>query len=1038
MATVSVQSPMISLQLPSSSAAGIIAYLDESDDNLKIKALQRLYQTVDLHWAEICNSLPLIEEFSEDSSFPASELAAAVASKCFYHLQEYNDSLRLALSAGSYFNIYDKNEYVETLLSKCIDEYNELRKKQETDPTIVIDPRMENIVEQMFQRCFQDKCFEQAIGIALDTRRIDKVEEVCTVSISSGRESILGYTFNLCIGARNVTSREFRLAVISTLVKLYSTLADPDYSNVCFGLQFLNRPADVAAALDHLCKGTQEQALLACQICFDMQETENQGFILQVVAAFPALQSLNSDTAANPSETSTPTSIETESKESNENISNENIINNEIYKQRLHKLNQILTEGFDVDLYLNFLFHQSHTDISILRSIKLATEGRTAILHHSTVVTHAYMNSGTTLDTFLRENLEWLGKANNWAKFTAVASIGVVHKGHVHESMNLLQPYLPRGGMSSSPYSESGALYALGLIHFNKGGSGDSVTISYLSEALRNAGTNEVVQHGACLGIGLAAMATGNEVLFDELKGTLFTDSAVAGEGAALAIGMLLLGLSDSNIAQGAIADLLNYAHDTSHEKIIRALALAIAFMVYGKEESADGLIEQLARDRDPIIRYGAMYAVAMAYCGTGDNSAVRRLLHVAVSDVNDDVRRAAVSCLGFVMFRTPEVVPRLVSLLAESFNPHVRYGACMAIGLACAGSGLKDAIDLLQPMLDDQVDFVRQGAYMSLALVIMQISEAKNPIVKKFREQIVSVIADKHQPPMAKCGAILAAGILDAGGRNVVVSMQSRGGFMKMGSVIGLALWLQYWYWYPLMLFLTLSFSPTALIGLNKDFDMPHSFTVKCNAQESMFAYPKVEEKKEDKKEKVVTAVLSTTAKARAREAKKEAKRQGGKHGSGSGSGTTTSGAGSDGNVLPPDSPLPQEKEFTRHSSVDSIGISTIHEDGSGADKMEVDTETSHVTATTATSTKREREPQSYMLANPTRVIPTQVRFVTVPSSQRYVPVGKSRPTSGIVMLMDTDPTAPEDVTKVERVALGQEEEAEPPQPFEWTPERL
>jgi 26S proteasome regulatory subunit N2 len=52
---------------------------------------------------------------------------------------------------------------------------------------------------------------------------------------------------------------------------------------------------------------------------------------------------------------------------------------------------------------------------------------------------------GTTKDNFLRENLEWLGKATNWAKFTAVASIGVVHKGHVRESMNLLQPYLPQG-----------------------------------------------------------------------------------------------------------------------------------------------------------------------------------------------------------------------------------------------------------------------------------------------------------------------------------------------------------------------------------------------------------------------------------------------------------------------------------------------------------------------------------------------------------------------------------------------------------------
>lgn len=60
-----------------------------------------------------------------------------------------------------------------------------------------------------------------------------------------------------------------------------------------------------------------------------------------------------------------------------------------------------------------------------------------------------------------------------------------VHKGHVHESMTLLQPYLPSGGASTSPYSEAGALYALGLIHANKGGAGDSKTITYLSDALR-------------------------------------------------------------------------------------------------------------------------------------------------------------------------------------------------------------------------------------------------------------------------------------------------------------------------------------------------------------------------------------------------------------------------------------------------------------------------------------------------------------------------------------------------------------------------
>ncbi len=37
----------------------------------------------------------------------------------------------------------------------------------------------------------------------------------------------------------------------------------------------------------------------------------------------------------------------------------------------------------------------------------------------------------------------------------------------------------------------------------------------------------------------------------------------------------------------------------------------------------------------------------------------LRRLLHVAVSDVNDDVRRAAVMSLGFLLLKTPEQVGR-------------------------------------------------------------------------------------------------------------------------------------------------------------------------------------------------------------------------------------------------------------------------------------------------------------------------------------------------------------------------------------------
>lgn len=38
------------------------------------------------------------------------------------------------------------------------------------------------------------------------------------------------------------------------------------------------------------------------------------------------------------------------------------------------------------------------------------------------------MNSGTTSDEFLRNNLEWLSRASNWSKFSATAALGVIHK----------------------------------------------------------------------------------------------------------------------------------------------------------------------------------------------------------------------------------------------------------------------------------------------------------------------------------------------------------------------------------------------------------------------------------------------------------------------------------------------------------------------------------------------------------------------------------------------------------------------------------
>lgn len=58
-------------------------------------------------------------------------------------------------------------------------------KSKQTQPE-KIDERLEAVVERMFERCFTEGQFKQAIGIALETRRLDVVEK----AILKGRNLI--------------------------------------------------------------------------------------------------------------------------------------------------------------------------------------------------------------------------------------------------------------------------------------------------------------------------------------------------------------------------------------------------------------------------------------------------------------------------------------------------------------------------------------------------------------------------------------------------------------------------------------------------------------------------------------------------------------------------------------------------------------------------------------------------------------------------------------------------------------------------------
>ncbi|KAH9175458.1 26S proteasome regulatory complex non-ATPase subcomplex Rpn2/Psmd1 subunit [Lactarius sanguifluus] len=780
---------------PQSSAAGVLSLLLEKEPLLKQHALNTLISLVPQFWAEISEHTALIESLYESSDLPleARHSAALLASKVYYYLEEYDEALSFALGAGTAFQqdsiLPGDDEYVETLISKAIDRYIESRTEEQSGAQSKVDPRLQDIIENIFSRCIQNGEYKQKThDSSLLTYSMEAVLD--NHFPLSYRDQVLNFLYPL-FPSPTIDSKS---PYIHSLTRLLVTLSNPTLT------------------VSLLVSLVPQEKLVAYQLAFDLVEGGAQDFL--------------------------------------ETVRNDLPVGDEDVKPIFDTLRKILGGRESVKLYLEFLKKNNRADLLILKHTKDLLEPRSSVYHNAVTFQNAFMHAGTTSDTFLRENLDWLGYASNWSKFTATAALGVIHKGNFEHGMVILGPYLPNenGGESNlagAAYSEGGALYGLGLINAGVGAISSGVGGRTVEDYLRNilkAAQGEVVQHGAALGLGIAGMGGRNPDAYEDLKQTLFTESAIGGEAAGYAMGLIMLGTSDANCAN----EMLTYARETRHEKIIRGLAIGLAFLNFGRQDQADDIAKQLLAEKDPILRYGGVYTLALAYAGTPNNDAVRRLLHIAVSDTSDDVRRAAVTSLAFLLFKNPRQVPRIVQLLSESYNPHVRCGATLALGIACAGTGLQDAIEILEPMTKDSVDFVRQGALIALGMILVQQSDASSPSLAPTRATYAKI------DPMAR--------------------LQSRAGTKNTSAIVGMVMFCQFWYWYPLAHCASLAFQPTGIIGLTEDLKAP-KFDFISNARPSLFAYPSsMKPPKKEATTKLTTAVLSTTAKVKARERKKAA----------------------------------------------------------------------------------------------------------------------------------------------------------------------
>lgn len=77
-------------------------------------------------------------------------------------------------------------------------------------------------------------------------------------------------------------------------------------------------------------------------------------------------------------------------------------------------------------------------------------------------------------------------------------------------------------------------------------------------------------------------------------------------------------------------------------------------------------------------------------------------------------------------------------------------------MGIACAGTGLQDAVEILDPMTKDGVDSVCQGTFIGLGVILVQQPEASSPSLAPTRALYSKVLSDRHEDPMARFGAAI------------------------------------------------------------------------------------------------------------------------------------------------------------------------------------------------------------------------------------------------------------------------------------------
>ncbi|KAL7348162.1 proteasome regulatory subunit 2 [Encephalitozoon intestinalis] len=476
------------------------------------------------------------------------------------------------------------------------------------------------------------------------------------------------------------------------------------------------------------------------------------------------------------------------------------------------KVMSILSGEFKKKILGEFLLERNLTSFKFLESI-----ARTRT--HYLGLANSLMNLGTSNDTFYRSNADIFSQSNEWAKFCEVSSIGMIHLFNSNP-YEILKNYLP----SEVSQKEGGALMALGLI---KAGTFSEEDTEYLLYFLDTQDTlTPELAYGVCLGLGLINMGSTNSEILGKLKELSKVDRTLLVEASVYGIGML--GLNSWNVE--ILEDLRAIAGETEFERVKRAVGISFSLVLMFSEEmfydegaETDGdfknYINEFLSEKDSIMRASGVLSLGSSFVGTGRLSVISTLLPY-INDGDDDVKRAAVIAIGLVCCDDRDLLVGTLEPLSENHNFFVRAAVAVVLGLFLSGTGDEVCTNILEALMYDSNNLVRQSACIGIGFITMQCNPTLIPNYKRIIERLNKLVVDKKESGAVELGAVFGRGLSEAGGRNIIFSIRNMSGITSADRIAGAILFLHYWYWYPLISMVSLCALPTAVFCFNEDLE--------------------------------------------------------------------------------------------------------------------------------------------------------------------------------------------------------------------------